>query len=106
MQAVLRWRRAFGAVVAATLLASTVLVGVSVAAQAAPANAAEQIDPEQYPAPSQPEETVTPKPPVSQPAELVRTGVSISPTFFAIAGIGLLVAGGGLLLLRRKLSNE
>jgi LPXTG-motif cell wall-anchored protein len=36
----------------------------------------------------------------------VRTGVSISPPFFAVAGIGLLVVGGGLLLVRRRLSNE
>jgi LPXTG-motif cell wall-anchored protein len=36
----------------------------------------------------------------------VRTGVSISPTFFAVAGVGLLLIGGGLLLARRKLSNE
>jgi LPXTG-motif cell wall-anchored protein len=89
------------------LLASTVLVGVSVvAAQATTDVAAEEIDPEKYPPPSQPEKTVTPKPPVSQPPELVRTGVSISPTFFAVAGIGLLVVGGGLLLVRRRLSNE
>jgi LPXTG-motif cell wall-anchored protein len=89
------------------LLASTVLVGVSVAAaQATSDDATEEIDPEQYAPPSQPEKTVTPKAPVSQPPELVRTGVSISPTFFAIAGIGLLVVGGGLLLARRKLSHE
>lgn len=107
IRAVLRWRRAFGAALAATLLAATVLVGVSVAAaQATSDDAAEQIDPEQYPPPSQPEKTVTPKPPVSQPPELVRTGVSISPTFFAITGVGLLVVGGGLLLVRRRLSNE
>ena len=107
MRAVLRWRRSFGAALAAVLLASTVLVGVSVAAaQATSDGATEEIDPEKYPAPSQPEKTVTPKPPVSQPPELVRTGVSISPTFFAVAGVGLLVAGGGLLLVRRKLSNE
>jgi LPXTG-motif cell wall-anchored protein len=107
IRVVRRWRRALGAALAATLLASTVLVGVSVvAAQAASDGATEEIDPEKYPPPSQPEKTVTPKAPVSQPPELVRTGVSISPTFFAVAGVGLLLIGGGLLLARRKLSNE
>ena len=107
MRAGRRWRSALGAALAATLLASTVLVGISVvAAQAVSSDATQEIDPEQYPPPSQPEKTVTPKTPVSQPPELVRTGVSISPTIFAVAGVGLLLIGGGLLLARRKLSNE
>lgn len=102
-----RWGRTIAAAATATLLASSVLIGLTVAAaQATPNNAGEEISPEQYPPPSQPEKTVTPKPPVSQPPELVRTGVTISPTVFAVAGIGLLVVGGGLLLLRRRLSNE
>jgi LPXTG-motif cell wall-anchored protein len=101
-----RWRRALAAAAAATVLACSALVGLSVAAAQASDDTTEEISPEQYAPPSEPEKTVTPKPPVSSPPELVRTGVELPTTIFTIVGIGLLVAGVGLLVVRRRLSHD
>ena len=51
-------------------------------------------------------QAVTDGTPVSPPTGLARSGVDVPPAALAITGVLLFVAGGGLLLVRRKLSNE
>ena len=99
---VARWRRALVAAATATLLAAGALIGLGMAAAQASDDTTEEISPEQYPPPSEPEKTVTPKLPVSTPPELVRTGVELPWAMLAAGGVGLLLIGGGLLVARRR----
>ncbi len=71
-------------------------------AQADSGDKTEEISPEKYPPPTQPVKTVTPKPPVSTPPQLVRTGVELPWAWMAAGGIGLVLLGGGLLVARRR----
>ena len=90
----------------AGVMGAAMLLGSAPAWAEGGGDKAEEISPEKYPPPPTDEKTVPPKPPVTSPPELVRTGVELPWTVFAITGIGLVVVGGGLLLARRRLSHD
>lgn len=83
----------------ATLAAGVVVcVGMFLGSTAA---MADDIDPEEYPPPPVDEEVAGP------PAdELVRTGAGSSWPWLTAAGVGLLVVGGTLVMVRRQLTHD
>lgn len=100
-------RRALAAALVALLVGAGVLLGSTTAmAEGGKQDKAEQIGPEKYPPPPTDEKTVPPKPPVTTPPELVRTGVAFSWQWLAASGLALLVVGGTLVVVRRRLTHD